>query len=74
MEPAGRAVDFLNNFDQNQKDVIDKIKLEADRVDTVIQEFNLVKEKLDLSFADMDAKMQTLFDNTKDLLRTPRRA
>ena len=33
---ASRAIDFVNDIDTNQKEIIDKIKLEADRVSQIV--------------------------------------
>ena len=61
---AGRAIEFMNNIDTNQKEVIDKIKLEASRVDEsvinvnkIISDFSIVKNELDATFADIRGKM-----------------
>ena len=62
---ASRAIEFVNNIDMNQKEVIDKVKLEADRINQIVMDFNLVKADFDLAFNDIRAKMETIYEQTQ---------
>ena len=62
---ASRAIEFVNNIDAIQKEMIDTIKLEAGRVRQIVTDFSTVKLELDTTFADIRANMSTLFEETK---------
>ena len=62
---ASRAIEFVNNIDAKQKEMIDTIRLEAGRVSQIVTDFNIVRLELDTTFADIRASMNTLFEETK---------
>ena len=62
---ASRAIEFVNDIDSKQKEVVDKVKFEADRAGQIVSDFNSVKADLDTVFADTRSKMESLFQETK---------
>ena len=61
---ASRAIEFVNDIGNKQKEVIDKVQLEANRINQIVSDFNLVKNDLDTAFADIRAKVETLYEQT----------
>ena len=44
---AARAIEFVNDIDNKQREVVDKVKFEADRVGQIVSDFNLVEAGID---------------------------
>ena len=62
---AFRAIEIVNDIDNKQKDIIDKVRLEADRVSQIVTDCNVVRAELETTFADIRSKMSMLFEETK---------
>ena len=54
---AGRAVDFMNNLDQEQKKVVDNVDIQVSRINSVVSEFNLVKGQLRATHLTIEEKV-----------------
>ena len=53
LELSGRAAEFMSVIDKNQKEVIGRIKPEAERVSAIVSDFNVVRTQLDVTFAEI---------------------
>ena len=50
---AGRVIEFVNDIDNKQREVVDKAKPEADRVGQIVGKFKLVKTGIDTAFTEI---------------------
>ena len=55
----------MNDLDNKQQEVINKVKFEADRVGQIVSDLNTVKADLHTVFADMRSNRNSLFEETK---------
>ena len=54
---AGRAIEFVNNLDVEQKKIKDNVDIEVGRINAAVTEFSLVKDQLRAIHLSMEEKV-----------------
>ena len=62
---ASRAIAFVNDIDGKQKKKFDKVQLESSRISQIVTDFNVVNAELQITFADIRAKMEVFYEQTQ---------